>query len=937
MKTIISSFLALISVATFAQKKTLDHADFDIWNTIENQSITPDGNFIMYSLEKGERDNYLKIKDSKATLVFEHQRGEKGQFTFDSKFALFTVKAWQDSVKEMKRRKVKKNDLPKDTLAIYNLGTKTLTKVGNIKSYKIPEKWAGYVAYQLDEIKVEKKKPAKNEGDKEQAEPKEKKTKKKTLKKVGKENGYHLVLRNLSTGSQDTIKYVTSYVFAKDGKRLAYATTGMDSTIQAGIYVMNLENNQTTNVFASEKGKYKSLAFSESGKNLGFVADLDTTKALVRPNELYHYQDGQASAQKLVDPATAPQGYRVSADGRISFSKDDSKMFFGLGAPPIVKDTTLLDEEIVNVEVWTYNEPTLYTVQELRLQQDKKKSYTTVINLDANNKLVQIATTEYPNAVIGNEGNATYALVNNPKPYELEGHWQGVSKRDYKVVNTMTGETKEALTKAVGRITLSPQGKYIYGYNLVDTTWFTYNIATAKLTNLTKGKMFYNEIDDRPNYPNSYGIAGWTENDASILIYDRYDIWEFSPENSSGTKITNGRDNKVSYRYIELDKEAKYINRNGKWLLMTFNEVNKNAGYYEYNGKNGKGKQLVDGPYRFSRPSKAISENKIIFTRQSFVEFPDIHYADLNFKTETKISTANPQQSDYNWGTSEIVKWTSLDGLELEGLLIKPENFDPNKKYPMIVNYYEKSSNGVHTHRRPYPGRSTISYSFYASRGYLIFNPDVYYRHGYPGESAYNCVIPGVTSLIEKGFVDKDNIGIQGHSWGGYQNAYLVTKTDLFKAAEAGAPVPNMISAYGGIRWGTGRSRMSQYEHGQSRIGGTPWEYPVRYIENSPIFFVDKINTPVLIMHNDADTAVPWYQGIEFFVALRRLGKPAWFLNYNGEPHWPLKLQNRQDFNIRMAQFFDHYLKGEAMPVWMDRGVPAIEKGINQGYELIDR
>jgi dipeptidyl aminopeptidase/acylaminoacyl peptidase len=449
--------------------------------------------------------------------------------------------------------------------------------------------------------------------------------------------------------------------------------------------------------------------------------------------------------------------------------------------------------------------------------------------------------------------------------------------------------------------------------------------------------MFYNEIDDRPNYPSSYGIAGWTENDASILIYDRYDIWEFNPENSSGTKITSGRENKTSYRYVELDKEAKFIKRNGKWLLITFNELNKNAGYYEHNGKNGKGKQLVDGPYRFSRPSKAINENKIIFTRQSFKDFPDIHYADLSFKTQTKISTANPQQSAYNWGTSEIVKWTSLDGLELEGMLIKPENFDPNKKYPMIVNYYEKSSNGVHTHRRPYPGRSTISYSFYASRGYIIFNPDVYYRNGYPGESAYNCVIPGVMSIIDKGFVDKENIGIQGHSWGGYQNAYLVTKTDLFKAAEAGAPVPNMISAYGGIRWGSGRSRMSQYEHGQSRIGGTPWEYPVRYIENSPIFFVDKINTPVLVMHNDADTAVPWYQGIEFFVALRRLGKPAWLLNYNGEPHWPLKLQNRQDFNIRMAQFFDYYLKGAPMPLWMERGVPAIEKGINQGYELIDK
>ena len=299
------------------------------------------------------------------------------------------------------------------------------------------------------------------------------------------------------------------------------------------------------------------------------------------------------------------------------------------------------------------------------------------------------------------------------------------------------------------------------------------------------------------------------------------------------------------------------------------------------------------------------------------------------------ISDANPQQANYNWGTTELVKWTSLDGIPLTGILVKPENFDPNKKYPMIVNFYEKSSNGIHRHIIPNPGRSTINYSFYASRGYLIFNPDVYYRVGYPGESAFNCVIPGVTSLIEKGFVDEENIGVQGHSWGGYQIAYLITKTDIFKAAESGAPVVNMISAFGGIRWDTGLSRQFQYEHTQSRIGGTPWEYPQRYFENSPIYNIDKINTPVLIMHNDKDGHVPWYQGIEFFVSLRRLSKPSWLLNYNDGRHWPLKMQNRKDFNIRMQQFFDHYLKDDAKPMWMVRGVPAIEEGINQGYELI--
>jgi dipeptidyl aminopeptidase/acylaminoacyl peptidase len=324
----------------------------------------------------------------------------------------------------------------------------------------------------------------------------------------------------------------------------------------------------------------------------------------------------------------------------------------------------------------------------------------------------------------------------------------------------------------------------------------------------------------------------------------------------------------------------------------------------------------------------------LVYTTESFQRFPDLLLSDLSFASSKQISTANPQQSDYSWGTAELMTWTSLDGDELEGLLFKPENFDPNRKYPMIVNFYERSSTELHDHIYPKPERSTINYALYASNGYVIFNPDVHYRIGYPGESCYNSVIPGVTKLIDAGFIDMDRIGVQGHSWGGYQIAYLVTKTDMFAAAEAGAPVPNMISAYGGIRWWTGLSRMFQYEHTQSRIGGTLWEYPLRFIENSPIFFVDKINTPLLIMHNDADGHVPWYQGIELFVAMRRLGKPSWMLNYPGEPHWPLKRQNQVDFDIRMMQYFDHFLKDAAEPRWMREGVPAVDKEVELGYEL---
>ena len=357
------SLALLISLTAFGQKKVLDHPDFDIWNRIQGSSIANDGKFIMYSLQKGEKDSHLKIKDGKAQLVFEHERGERGRFTFDSKYAVFTVKAWEDSVMEMKRRKVKKNELPKHTLAIYSLENSELVKIGNIESYKLPEKWSSHLAYQLTEIKEEKKA--------DDGEEKDKKSKKKN-KKVGKDNGYHLVIRNLASGNQDTVKYVTSYVFAEEGKRLAYVTTGMDSTIQAGVYVVNLENNQKTNILAADEGKYANLAFSKSGQHFGFVADLDTTKALVRPHELYYFTEGSDQAEKLVDADSAPEGYLVSGDGRISFSEDETKLFFGLATPPIVQDTTLLDEEIVNVEVWTYDEPRLYTIQELQVKNDQK-------------------------------------------------------------------------------------------------------------------------------------------------------------------------------------------------------------------------------------------------------------------------------------------------------------------------------------------------------------------------------------------------------------------------------------------------------------------------------------------------------------------------------------------------------------------------------------
>jgi dipeptidyl aminopeptidase/acylaminoacyl peptidase len=275
-----------------------------------------------------------------------------------------------------------------------------------------------------------------------------------------------------------------------------------------------------------------------------------------------------------------------------------------------------------------------------------------------------------------------------------------------------------------------------------------------------------------------------------------------------------------------------------------------------------------------------------------------------------------------------------FDGKMSEGILYKPQNFDPNKKYPIIFYFYERDADGLYSYRAPAPSASTINVPYFVSNEYLVFDPNIYYKTGEPGQSAYNSVVSAAKYLSKMPWVDSTRMGIQGQSWGGYQVTYLVTKTNIFRAAEAGAPVSNMTSAYGGVRWGAGISRQFQYEKTQSRLGATLWQRPDLYIKNSALFSADKITTPLLIMHNDADGAVPWYQGIELFTAMKRLGKKVWMLEYNGEDHNLVERKNRKDLSVRLSQFFDYYLKDAKPADWIKYGVPATQKGIDWGLHV---
>jgi dipeptidyl aminopeptidase/acylaminoacyl peptidase len=294
-----------------------------------------------------------------------------------------------------------------------------------------------------------------------------------------------------------------------------------------------------------------------------------------------------------------------------------------------------------------------------------------------------------------------------------------------------------------------------------------------------------------------------------------------------------------------------------------------------------------------------------------------------------KISNANPQDAQYPRGTVELVSWMNGDGIPLRGLLYKPENFDASKQWPMVVYYYEKLTDGLHGYVAP-TGRNVVNPMVYNALGYLVFEPDIIYTDGQPGPSAAKSIIPGVQALIAKGFVDPKRVGITGQSWGGYQSSYIITVTNMFAAAVPNATVVNMTSAYGGIRWQSGLARAFQYEHTQSRIGGSLWQYPERFVENSPLFKLDRVTTPVLFMANDNDGSVPWYQGIEYYVAMRRLQKEAYMVVYNGDEHNPTKRANQKDIDQKMIEFFAVKLQGADAPSWMVRGIPFLEKGRDQ-------
>ena len=956
------SLTCLFVAVSFAQtaKRPLNHKDYDGWRTIAGQHLSADGKFLAYALFPEEGDGEVVIrnlvtgKDSHFPAGARplptgaatdegpapEARGTTITFSSDSKFAVFSVFPLKGDTDKARKEKKPADQMPKDSMTIVELASGKSATIERVRRFALPEKAAGYLAYQKeaperaanapegakplgggDEIEVQPESDQQGRGGRGGGRG--------GAGGRGSEFGTDMIVRSLADGAERTFTDVAEFHFTDDGKQVVYAVSAHD-TAKNGVFVATPGSSGAPATVLDGKGKYSKLTFDENQTQMVFLSDRDDQGAKPAKWRLYRW-DRKAAAAELVSAATPglEKGFAISDKGTMTFSHDGSRLYFGVAMPaPEVKADdaagTSSDEKAV-VDLWSYKDEYLQPVQKVRASRDRDRTFTAAY-LFPEHKLVQLGDNELEGVTTSE--SAQWALGTDDRSYrkadDYDEHFT-----DLYLVDNATGTRKKIAEKSFGQATWSPSGRYLLNFDGKD--WSAISVPDGKKVNLTAslGVKFFNEDTDTPSIPNAYGSAGWTKDGNSVLLYDRYDIWRISPDGTGAKDITAGfgRNHEIRLRYLRTDTDTRdrWIDPSKPLLLSGENLKTYDSGFFRGSIDGGEPKQLVMAAKSFSAPVKAKDADVYLLTGQTFNEFPDLLTTDGTFKELRKVSDANPQKSGLLWGSTELVPFKNADGVALQATLYKPENFDAKKKYPMMVYIYERLTQNVNHFVNPAPGTS-INISYYVSNGYLVLTPDIVYTTGYPGQSALKCVLPAIQAVVNRGIVDENAIGIQGHSWGGYQIAYMVTQTNRFRAVEAGAPVADMISAYDGIRWGTGITRQFQYERTQSRIGGSIWQYPTRFIENSPIFWADRVQTPVLILQNDGDDAVPWYQGIEFFLALRRLGKEVYLFNYNGQPHGLRSRPDQKDYTIRMQQYFDHYLKGAPAPDWMTKGVTYLER-----------
>ncbi|MEX2370735.1 MAG: prolyl oligopeptidase family serine peptidase [Bacteroidales bacterium] len=904
----LSLFLLTASIRS-QEKLSLSFTDIMKFRSISAAAISDDGNWVVYAAVPDRGDPEVKVHSTDGKIEHSIPTADKPSISSDSKWVA-AVKV--EPAEELEKKKKDEKKGPGSGMALLNLASGEQKTVERIKSFSFSNS-SEWLLYHSGEDEADDKN---GKGDK----------KNRTF-------GTDLQIMSLSSGKIYEYPFVVSYSMDSISGHLALFVK--DSTGESnGLYISDLTDSpgELFPVYADSNIWADCISWNNKQGTLAFLAGSYGEKEKKVEAQLYTWIPGDKTAVQVLADSDLSEGWKVYHTNKLQWSKDGKRLFLGIkpSREISVKDEEKLDtvidlfdtEKILTkreVDVWHWDDPYINSNQKKRWKNEKDRTYTGVYYPE-DQRFVALADSLMPGIQVAE--TERYLVGYSDLPYSKKVTWDG-RYNDYYLVDAVTGDKRLILREQQHTMQLSPDGTFLVYYREGD--WYLMNTRKSEAVNLTAdlNVSFGNEDWDYPASVPGYGTAGWIGGSEAVMIYDKYDIWLFYTSGGEPVCVTEGagRGSEIIFRVRNLDREKDFLDKGEDLLLSAYHDEKKHTGVYGMKAGISGVKRLVEEPMKYTVRARAKDADKVLFSRESYGEFPDLWVTGMQFRKPAKITNLNPQVSNFAWGEPELIDWLSLDGRRIQGVLIKPGNYEEGKQYPVLVYYYRFFTDQMYefpnmaiNHRPCYP--------FYTSNDYAIFLPDIRFDIGSPGYSATKCLVPGVQKLIELGVADPDAIALHGHSWSGYQTAFVITQTDMFACAIAGAPVSNMTSAYGGIRWGTGLARQFQYEKSQSRIGGSLWEMRDKYIENSPLFYADRINTPLLIAFGDEDEAVPWYQGIELYLAMRRLEKECVFLQYRGEPHHLKKYANKLDYSIKFKEYMDHYLKGTPAPEWISSGVP---------------
>ena len=898
--------------------KILTLADYPGWKRIQSAALSPDGRWMTWAWRPNEGDDTLFIRELDGAAVHTVVRGSAPAFSGDSRWVSYTVSPLERNAGGRGQgQRGQAPPVPRAAAAqaapaaprrleLLDLQTGAKWEVADVESSTFSPD-ARYLAARRNRANRE-----------------------------ATHEGADLVLRDLRDGTVRNYGNVGAYAFNETGSRLAYTVDAADR-VGNGLYTLDLRSGVVT-ALDTKAEDYRQMAWGEDGASLAVLRGLKPDKQTHRANVLLVFRTLDRQPAKVAyDPAqdpSFPAGQVLSELGAVRWTKDGARLL--LGVKPQEPEPERTEDPQADVEVWHWKDGDVQSVQKVRAEQTRRFTYAAVFNVGTG-RFLKLADDAMRTVTFTDDGR--WGIGRLDEPYRLELSWGG-GRADYYRIDLSDGARElmvPGLRRAVGS---SPDGKwFLY---LKDEKLQVREIATGRTTDLSAsaGVSFVDVDDDHDYEKPPWGLAGWSKDGKSVIVNHRFDLWQIPLAGGRVVNLTAGVGDAEQIRFRVASPAgaggrgggrgggapAREIDTSKPVLLSAYGEWTKKSGYYEVKPGSPPVPLLFED-MAIGQLQKADSADRFILTKQTFREFPDWWVASAGLAGARKVTDANPQISEYAWGRRVLIDYVDARGNKLQATLALPANYEPGRRYPMLVYFYEKMSQSHHQFSMPvYDDRPHMS--AYASDGYLVLQPDIVYEIGRPGTSAMDDVGSAVRKVIELGYADPARIGLQGHSWGGYQSSFMVTQTDMFAAVVTGAPPTNLVSFYDELYKSTGTVQQGIMEIGQVRMGqgATPWTAHELYESQSPVHQAENIRAPFLILHGTSDGAVDWHQGLEFYNAAKRLGKKVILLSYPGEDHHLGRKENQKDFQVRMKQFFDHYLKDSPAPEWMTAGVPWVDR-----------